>query len=202
MPKGRESPNLTLIFMKVTDQARKIAAFLGMEFTFAKNLEFENGWYGNAVLSKLPIVFSENKIYKYKGSSERRGLLHVIVKISGERLHFFATHLGVDSLESAAEAKDLLNSVLDWGLEEPVIIAGDFNMEPHYQRIAELHYYFQDVGYYLENTGLTYPSLNPSKRIDYIFSNDKLSPIAAEVVDDELTKQASDHLPFIVNFQF
>ncbi len=184
------------------DQTRKIAADLGMDFTFARNLEFQGGWYGNAILSRFPIEFAENKIFKYKNSHERRGVLHVIVKIADKRVHFYTTHLGVDSLESASEAKELLNIVLDWGTEEPIIIAGDLNMEPSFQRIHEFSYYFYDIGYFLEPAGYTFPSDNPQVRIDYIFSNDFLAPISVDVIKNENTIVASDHLPLIVHFNF
>ncbi|RKY55013.1 MAG: hypothetical protein DRP89_04085 [Candidatus Neomarinimicrobiota bacterium] len=127
------------------DQARKIAANLGMDFTFARNLEFQGGWYGNAILSRFPIEFAENKIFKYRNSPERRGVLHVIVKIGDKRVHFYATHLSVDSLESASEAKELLNIVLNWGTEEPVIIAGALSMARRFPSIHEWSYFFSDL---------------------------------------------------------
>lgn len=184
------------------EQVRKIAADLGMDFTFARNLEFQGGWYGNAILSRFPIEFAENKIYKCKDSPERRGVLHTIVKIGDKKVHFYATHLSVDSLESADEGKELLNVILDWGTEEPIIIAGDFNMEPSFQRIHEFSYYFYDIGYFLEPGGYTFPSDNPQVRIDYIFSNDLLAPISVDVIKNENTIVASDHLPLVVHFKF
>lgn len=183
------------------DQARKIAASLGMEFTYAKNFPFEDGWHGNAILTRFPIVFSENKIFKSKESLENRSLLHTILKCGVKRIHFCATQLSADSSESASQSNELLSSVLDLELNEPVIIAGDFNMEPFYQRIKEITFYFLDIGSYLEPEGSTYPGINPEKRVDYIFSNELLIPTSVNIIQDEMTAVASDHLPMVVQFQ-
>ena len=183
------------------DQARKIAAELGMEFTFARNLQLQGGWYGNAILSKFPIDFSENKLFIRQKDEEQRALLHTIINMNNKKLHFYGTHLSVDSLGSAAETKELLGIVLEWGLTQPVIIAGDLNMTPTSQRINEIAYYFYDLGSVITEKMNTYPSTEPVKRIDYIFTNDKIVPISVYVVDNENTRIASDHLPVVAKFR-
>lgn len=184
------------------DQARKIAAELGMDFTFAKNFAIGDGWYGNAILSRYPIKFSENRLYQEAEGREQRGLLHTIIRIGVREVHFYGTHFSVDSLANASEASEMLDIILDWGLNQPVIVAGDLNMEPNYQRIRELTYYLYDIGAHLEANPYTYPSTNPTRRIDYIFCNDKITPKSVYVVNTENARLASDHLPVIAQFQF
>jgi len=183
------------------DQARILAAELGMEFTFARNLSLQGGWYGNAILSKYPIYFSENKIISDRDIDEPRGVLHTIIDVNNQKLHVYGTHLSTDSLNSSAELKELLNHALDWGLEEPVIIAGDLNLLPNSKRVTDLTYYFYDVGALAKQEFLTYPATNPEKRIDYIFVNDKLTPISVQTVNDDYSRVASDHLPVVAKFR-
>ena len=183
------------------DQARILAAELGMEFTFARNLSLQGGWYGNAILSKYPIYFSENKILSNREDKEPRGLLHTILSVNDKKLHIYNTHLSTDSLGSTAELQEMMNHVLDWGLEEPVIIAGDFNVLPSSKQVSDLTYYFYDVGAHVEQEQLTFPSTNPAKRIDYIFMNDRLVPLTVQTINNDYSRVASDHLPVIAKFR-
>ncbi|MCD6204854.1 MAG: endonuclease/exonuclease/phosphatase family protein [Candidatus Marinimicrobia bacterium] len=184
------------------DQARILAAELGMEFTFGRNLSLQGGWYGNAILSKFPIYFAENKILSNRDDQEPRGMLHAILMVNDKKLHIYTTHLSTDSLGSSAEMTAMLNHVLDWGLDEPVIIAGDMNLLPNTKPISEITYYFEDVGSRTDPEQLTYPSLNPARRIDYIFINDRLAPVTIQTVNNDYTRDASDHLPVLVRFRF
>jgi len=183
------------------DQARILAAELGMEFTFARNLSLQGGWYGNAILSKYPIYFSENKILSKREGDEPRGMLHTIISVNNRKLHIYGTHLSTDSLNSSVELKELLNHALDWGLDEPAIIVGDFNMPPSSKRINDLAYYFFDVGALAKQEYYTYPSGSPEKRIDYIFMNDKLVPFSVQTIENDYSRVASDHLPVVAKFR-
>jgi len=182
------------------DQVRKIADELDMEYSFARNFPLEGGWYGNAILTSFPIHFVENTIYKNHSPEETRGLLHMSLKMKKQFLHIYATHLGVDSLESGAQTTELLSSILKWGVDDPVILAGDFNMEPRYQRIREILYYFKDNGSNLENV-FTYPSPNPTKRIDFIFANESMELLSTSVISNSVTALASDHLPVVATYR-
>lgn len=184
------------------DQARILAAELGMEFTFARNLALQGGWYGNTILSKYPIYFSENKIYAKSDSDEPRSVLHAILSVHDKKLHVYTTHLSVDSSTSAAEMKELINHILDWGLDEPLIIAGDLNMTPDSKTINDLTYYFNDLGSLIKVESMTYPAGEPLKRIDYILMNDKLKPLSIQTVSNDVSRVASDHLPVFARFQF
>ena len=184
------------------DQARIIAAELGMEFTFARNTPIQGGWTGNAILSRFPIDFSENKIISdLAENNERYSLLHTIINMDGKQLHFYCTQLSQDTSQSSTELGELLNVVLDWGLTTPVILSGNFNIPPESKHIKDLGYYFYDLGGLVEEISLTFPAQNPTRRIDYIFMNDKLVPVSILSFKSELSKIASNHLPVLARFR-
>ena len=183
------------------DQARIISANLGMEFTFAKNIEFEKGGSGNAVLSRFPIKFAENKQYISSDVNIGSGVLHVIVTMGNEDIHLYATQFHSDTLKSKLETKQLLDIILDWGIEKPALIAGDFAVDFADRPLGELLYYFQDTGGMVETIKATWPSNNPKKRVDYILANHYLEPLIARTVNSGLSVIASDHLPFLVRFK-
>ncbi|HPC37104.1 MAG TPA: endonuclease/exonuclease/phosphatase family protein [Candidatus Marinimicrobia bacterium] len=183
------------------EQARRIAAELGMEFTFSRNYPIDGGWTGNAILSKFPIEFAENKIYKQDYGHDTKSLLHVIVNIGNIKVHVYGTQLSSDSIASSNQVKELLNFVFEWGNDSPVIIGGNFGMTPDYKRIYEMAYYFTDVGAYFQVDEFTYPASNPYLRLDYLFSNKLVMPLKIKVVDNEVTRLASDHLPVVAHFK-
>lgn len=184
------------------DQARKIAAELGMDFTYARNFELQGGWHGNAILTKMPIDFSENKLYPDNNEgSTKNGVLHIIVTQNHKQVHLYTTQLNADSLIAANEVKELLKIVLDWGVMQPVIIAGDFNLSDPNQGLHEMSYYFLDLISHLEGKADTYPADQPARGVDHIFMNDHVAPLSVTIVDNEKTQLASNHLPVVARFR-
>ncbi len=100
-----------------------------LEHAYGRNRVHEHGHYGNALLSRFPILSHENEDvsdHRY----ERRGLLHTVVSVPGwkRNLHCICVHL---SLHERGRRRQLdaiaarLESLADKRL--PFIVAGDFN---------------------------------------------------------------------------
>ncbi len=183
------------------EQARRIAADLGMEFTFARNQAVDSGWTGNAILSKFPIEFAENKVFKQDYGRDTKSLLHILISAGDKKIHFYGTELSGDSVAGSTQMKEMLDFIFEWGNDSPVIIGGNFNMPPTSKRMYEMAYYYFDVGAQAEAAGLTYPSGEPRKRLDYLFSNKFAVPYEVFVQDNENTRLASDHLPLVAKFK-
>ncbi len=100
-----------------------------LQHVYAPNHVHQHGHYGNALLSRFPIVSSENEDVS-DHRFERRGLLHTVVKVPGWRrnLHCVCVHL---SLHERGRRRQL--DAIATRLEElagkrlPIIVAGDFN---------------------------------------------------------------------------
>ncbi len=108
-----------------------------LQHVYAANRVHQHGHYGNALLSRFPIVSSENEDVS-DHRFERRGLLHTVVRIPGWRrnLHCVSVHL---SLHERGRRRQL--DAIAARLEElagkrlPIIVAGDFN---HWRQRASL----------------------------------------------------------------
>ena len=112
------------------DQPGELSRLCGMQVVFERNIEFQGGEYGNAVLSKLPIVSHENHLLPLFDEGEQRGVLEVRVD-GGEGLgvvRFLSTHLDHRSgdEERLASAR-LINEITDRHAHLPTILAGDLN---------------------------------------------------------------------------
>ena len=193
---------------KDVHQARDLAEKLGMEWHFSKAIDRDGGEYGDAVLSKYPIL--EKRSYRLPCAAELpgedRSLCVIRVQIDGKDLYVASTHL--DHLSGDAsrlvQATEI-RRIRDTELEGDLILCGDLNAIPSSNVIATMTSF-------LTNTGpidqYTFPSDDPSRKIDYIM----YAPIEhfgvqnCQVVsrgDQQVGGvDASDHRPVIADIRF
>ena len=96
---------------------------------YGQNRVHQYGHYGNAVLSRFPIVSSENAdISDHR--FERRGMLHAVVHVPGwkRNLHCVCVHLSLHE-RGRRRQLDAIGARLEQLVESrmPIIVAGDFN---------------------------------------------------------------------------
>ena len=193
---------------KDVHQARDLAEKLGMEWHFSKAIDRDGGEYGDAVLSKYPIL--EKRSYRLPCAAEQpgedRSLCVIRVQIDGKDLYVASTHrdhLSGDAsrLVQATE----IRRIRDTELEGDLILCGDLNAIPSSNVIATMTSF-------LTNTGpidqYTFPSDDPSRKIDYIMyapiehfgvQNCQVVSRGDQQVDGV---DASDHRPVIADIRF
>ena len=183
------------------DQADRLAELTGMRAIFEKNIDFQGGEYGNAVLSRLPIDSHENHYLPKSPGGEQRGALEVHVQVGGEELVFFGTHFDHRSGEgervaSVAMLRELVEKYLDF----PVIVAGDLNAGPDSETMSDAAAFLMDVCDAEGPPGPTYPADEPVRRIDHILCNRHpgLRCTGCRVIPEAL---ASDHRPVLAVFE-
>jgi len=182
------------------DMAGEIGALAGMTNVFGANIDFEGGQYGNAILSRFPIVSATNHHLPQISPNEQRGLLQATVRLPIGSLTFCSLHLDhrrpeADRLAGVARIHEILADV-----PTPQIVAGDFNARPDsetYRAMAPEKIYRDAWKVVGVGDGHTIPSPNPNARIDYVwFRGGRLMPTAGRVI----VSQASDHLPLLIEF--
>ena len=176
------------------DMVLELARLTGMYWAFGKNLELNNGDYGNAILSSYPILDQKNRNYKMVKSSERRGLLQVLAKFENKEIVFMNTHIDhcIDDKESISNAEEIKESINSHG-NTPVIVCGDFNKTPESPMIKEMEFDLTNVSNFGDQSFLTYPSSNPETQIDHIFTSKDWKIHSVEIPQS----LASDHLPLV-----
>jgi len=100
-----------------------------LEHAYGRNRVHQHGHYGNALLSRYPIVSHENEDVS-NHRFERRGLLHTVVKVPGwkRNLHCLCVHLSLHERGRRRQLEAIaarLDALADKRL--PIIVAGDFN---------------------------------------------------------------------------
>ena len=178
-------------------QVEIIANHLGMFHVFGKTIDYLGGEYGNAILSKYPIISTQNTDISPEITSERRGLLRVTIDIGFRTLKFYSTHFGIMDEEQNYHSKRLGKVFKLMMNKEPVIFCGDLNAEPYSPQLTLLMNQFVDIGTRFRTTANTYPTPLMSRRIDYILINKHVTPFYYSVPVDTLSVIASDHLPVV-----
>jgi glycerophosphoryl diester phosphodiesterase len=179
------------------DLAAELAALTGFNYVFGKNLDFQGGEYGNAILSRFPIEQSRNLHYARVGNSEQRGLLQAIIAIAGRQVVFMSTHLDhrPDDAERFMSIDQIREAADDYG-HLALILAGDFNDVPGSRVHSKIKQSFRDAWEVGDQEGFTFAADRPHKRIDYVWlsAHQDVKPLKAWVVPTD----ASDHLPLVV----
>ena len=114
------------------DLPTELAKLTKMSVVFSNNYSFQGGEYGNAVLTRFPILGATNLHYPKVHESEQRGLLQVIVDVHGERVCVFNTHTDYRPADAARWSNvEVIEKVVETNKSAPVILCGDFNTAPH-----------------------------------------------------------------------
>lgn len=180
------------------DQPSLLAEKLGMAVRFESNYDFDDGHYGNATLTRLPIISSENHALPRYEQREPRGVLRVTVEWEGRKVDVFNTHLGLVPPERLAQAGKLA-SLLG---EHPAVVCGDLNEEVDAPGVALLLRQLEDATPSQDGPAGTIPSQQPRRRIDFVLHSRDFQMVSARIVDEPPAPVASDHLPVVAELQW
>lgn len=181
------------------DQARLLAAYLGMEYVYGESIRVRHllpgmgtGYYGNMILSRYPIIESDILRLPTSWGSEPRTALRAVVATPYGQVEVWSTHLGLSHRDRQNQVETLLEAVESSRI--PSIVLGDFNALPGSPEIQAMTNRLQDVGELAgDGRGTFYVDASLEQelpRIDYIWLDEGLLPVGYKVIDS----QASDHL--------
>jgi endonuclease/exonuclease/phosphatase family metal-dependent hydrolase len=151
-----------------------IAGTLWQEVAYGKNAVTRHGHHGNAVLSRFPIVATENQDISAH-AFESRGLLHCEIRLGSRAptLHCFNVHLGLFERGRQWQIRALCAHIREAVPHDaPLIIAGDFNDWRHrVSRALEDELGVEEVFTAVRGRpARTFPSVMPMFRLDRIYS--------------------------------
>ena len=196
---------------KRLDLAKKLAQLVDYPYyAVGHNVSLRVGRYGNATLSRFPIL-RERNIDLTIGTRKRRGCQHTTLNLEKRagfphRLDVFNLHLGLSNKERTQQIGRLVKSVEFKGLdaETPCIVAGDFNdwrsmLHPIFTQILDFHCATQPDDE-LEKAIRTFPSFSPTGGLDRLYYRG-LRLLQARRCRMRASRVASDHLPVIIDLE-
>jgi endonuclease/exonuclease/phosphatase family metal-dependent hydrolase len=164
--------------------------------------------YGNALLSRLPILVSD--VHRLPGSGEPRIALRTMVELDGGALWVTTTHLSTGPADERAAQIEELTRLHTEPMETGVIV-GDFNAAPDAPELDVLRQRFTDAWhlararedqagwrFWQRDEGNTHPASFPRRRIDQVWVSAGVGVAAAQVLD---AGRSSDHLPLVVDLE-
>jgi endonuclease/exonuclease/phosphatase family metal-dependent hydrolase len=176
------------------DQATQLSGALGLSCTLGITLARGPFGYGNATLSRLPLVDSDTWDLSVRGR-EPRCCLRVVVGRGELRLTTVNVHLGLGPNERRRQLDILLHGALD-EVDGPLVMGGDFNDFPSGLVSRTLQSRYLDAGARIRPRG-TFPSWGPLLRLDRVYAR-SLSVVDVWIDRSPLARAASDHLPVVV----
>ena len=176
-------------------QAKILAEKLGYNYYFAKAIDVKGpNPYGNAILSRFPIISAETipvpdpEVQAYNGYYETRCLLKAQIDVCGG-LNVCVMHFGLNPDEQENAVNVASANISD----KKCILMGDFNLTPENEVILPIRERLFDTAELFTEELLSYPSDEPTIKIDYIFTSRDIAVLEADIPADVV----SDHRPYI-----
>ncbi|MCF6288571.1 MAG: endonuclease/exonuclease/phosphatase family protein [Proteobacteria bacterium] len=176
-------------------------------YVLGHNVTLKTGQYGNATLSRFPII-SDKNINLTIGDKKNRGCQHTKIKLHKTKIDVFNLHLGLSATERQKQAGIILHSKQFKKLKasEACIVAGDFNDWRSLLRALFIEGF--NFACATDNTKLwgesaikTFPSFAPRGGLDRVYYKGKVKLLRAASYRQNITMVASDHLPIVAEFE-
>jgi endonuclease/exonuclease/phosphatase family metal-dependent hydrolase len=166
-----------------------LALNTGLTAVAGPTLQRETRHYGNAILTKLPIL-AVNQIDLSLPGHESRGALDVTLDGNGRQVQVVATHLGLKPWERRQQVRQLLK-LFEIGPANIYVLMGDLNEWFLWGRpLRWLHAHFKRTPY-----RATFPARWPFMALDRLWVHPRRRLAEVEVHGSAIARLASDHLP-------
>ena len=167
------------------------ARALGMHGAYAAAFDRGGETFGNAVLSRWPIVERREHDVSLPGY-RRRVVLEVVVRTERGTLQIMSIHLGVSPRERARGAERMFGLCRATRADTHLLL-GDFNEWSRFSAVSRrLKAHFDAARQHA-----TFPSRAPVVGPDRIFVHPRGRRIEAHVDTSPAARLASDHLPLV-----
>ncbi len=187
------------------DQTELLAEATGLQhFTYQRNVRLRVGHYGNAILSRYPLEDPTHIDLTFRPKKRRGALLarwRVPVGKHSKTMTLVNLHIGLSGIERQWQLRRLfrISHFAELRNRVPLVIGGDFN--DFWNSLGWR--VMQPAGFEPAGPAVrTFPARLPLRPLDKVFFRGDLRPLHTYVGHTDVARQASDHLPLIVDFEF
>jgi len=169
----------------------------GLYGVFMATFDYQGGEFGNAMLSRYPII--DQKLYRLPSRDNYEPRLMMMISCiieSGDTVHFYNTHLDHHRQDSDRPIQVEAIKKIIKNDQSKIIFTGDFNCQPGSESLNII----TSVLSRCPSDALTYSTNEPIWTIDHIFYTEDHGIYFQKfnVIQEEM---ASDHFPIIAKFQ-
>jgi endonuclease/exonuclease/phosphatase family metal-dependent hydrolase len=179
------------------DQPAVLAERTGLRYyAHFRTTSLFGGDYGVALLSRFPLESVRQHPLPVAEGTEPRTLAHALVKVNGQEVSVYVTHLTRRPFNNAIRVRQSAAIMALVSQDpRPKLLMGDMNDTPESNSLRlfkrELMDVFAQRG---EGSDITYPlPIIPSLRLDYVLASERFMARRSKV----LRVKASDHYPVV-----
>lgn len=181
------------------DQAAELGKLTDMHVVFGKAMDWNEGQYGEAILSRWKFESTKNVALPHSEGREPRSAISATMRIGGKAdaplFTFVGTHLDhtADQTDRIAQVKKL-NEVFATKDYPLCILAGDLNATPTSDPMKLIFQHWRAADDVKQVP--TIPVNKPTAKIDYVLFRpaNRWNVIETKVIDEQI---ASDHRPVL-----
>ncbi|MGD9647288.1 MAG: endonuclease/exonuclease/phosphatase family protein [Pirellulales bacterium] len=184
------------------DQPRLLAEyFRAAGHLFQLNVHLKEGGYGNLLLSRWPIKH-KHQISLRLATKKPRGAQMAVINTPDGDLHVTNWHLGLAEQERQWQARHLMtHSLFNESSHLPTVVIGDFNDWRNMLVSGALgRAGFQQVTAPISRFR-SFPAFWAMGSLDKAYVRGEIAVQEAHIIRTRLAKQASDHLPLVVDLE-
>ncbi len=170
-------------------QAQQIAARLQYQGFFVQSIDFRGQPFGNALVSKFaPTSVEKIPIPDPVPDTDEYYETRSIIKAQFKNPTFtlLVSHFGLAKSEQINAVQTIVNEIQS--LKTPIVLMGDFNLVPDDPLLKPIKARLKDT---LGKNLLSFPSIDPVRKIDYILVSPDINVLEADIPN----LVASDHRP-------
>lgn len=177
------------------DQTAELARLTGMHAVFGRQIDYQGGRYGQAILARTPL--EEPRVHVLPGDPDRETRIAFTARtqMAGMSLVVVGTHLHHLDPEARLEQARAIEAI-DLGAG-PTVLGGDLNAVPGSPPLERLLASWRSA---TPEPVPTFPAGAPTRQLDYILyrAAAALEPLECRVLDEPV---ASDHRPILAVFR-
>lgn len=175
-----------IALQEVERRALKKLELTGYQIIPGMNANLPFFRFGNVILTKHKVIYHRH-LY-LPSNREQRGINEVAIEIEGRYFRVINTHIGLGWAEQEQQLNEIIR-ITNY-FNEPLLIVGDFNLEPSNKLLKDFR--FQQIGSVF-SLPKTFPTKKPRYLIDLIWYSMHWRPVEAEI----LPWDGSDHFPVL-----
>ena len=172
-----------------------------MNRLFQLNVHLQAGGYGNLLLSRWPFR-SHHQIQLTRQNRKPRGAQLAVIETPTGAVQVVNWHLGLAERERHWQSRRLLeHHLFSEGRQLPQLIVGDFNdwrntLASGPFAVHGFHHLTAPISRFR-----SFPAYLPLGSLDKAFWRGTFTNLSAHVAKRKLARDASDHLPLVVDFE-
>jgi len=185
------------------NQPQLFAERLGLEYwQYQLNVHVKTGGYGNLMLSRWPLR-THHQVQLTRQTKKPRGAQMAVIETPRGPIHLVNWHLGLAERERHWQTRRLLeHHLFREARDMPQLIVGDTNdWRNTLAKGPFVVHGFQHLTAPISKFR-SFPAYLPLGSLDKAFARGAFKELHAHVCKRLTTRDASDHLPLIIDFEF